>query len=172
MDFYRNEPESPGTCSTSPAFVPPPGDEPDVASGHGSPVSPRRHGECAAYAHGMARRVIIPFIQTQMLFLARCGPGLGHNDGLRGAFQQFGIMHVRSIDHHAQRTAVGFDHHTAFYAVFAAIRWVLAHLIPPKRALLIAASALCHCQSTPPSLSHARVSFFQIFKKTPLRTQR
>ena len=121
---------------------------------------------------GMTRRVIIPFIQTQMLFMARRGSGLGPHDGRQRAFQQLGVRHVRRIDHHAQRTAVGFHNHTAFYAVFAAIRGVFAHLVPPKRALPIAASALCHCPSTPPSSAPARVSFLQIFNKTPLRTQR
>lgn len=117
-------------------------------------------------------RIIIAFIQTQVLFPAWRGPGPGHHDGLQRAFQQLGIMHIGTRDHDAQRTTIRFHHQAPLHPVFAAICWVLAHLIPPKRALPMAPSADCHRQSTPPRLSHAWVSFFQILCKTPLFTQR
>ena len=120
----------------------------------------------------MTGGVVIPLVQTQVLLLARRRPGFRYHDGLQCALQQFRVMNIGPGDHDAQRTAVGVDYHASLHPVFASIRRVLAHVIPPKRALPMAASADCHRQSTPPSSSQARVNFLQIFSSTPLRAHR
>ena len=119
-----------------------------------------------------ARGIIITLIQTQVLFLAWGRCGLGYDDGLQRALQQFRVMDIGASDHSTQRAAIGFDHQATLYSVLTAIRWVLAHVIPPKRALPIAASADCHRQSRPPSSSQDLVNFLQIPCSTPLFTHR
>jgi hypothetical protein len=86
--------------------------------------------------------------------------------------EQLGVVDVDGHHDHAQRTAVGLDDHTAFGALFRAIRGVGTDMVPPKRALPIAPSALCQRQSTPPNSSQFSTSVAQIRFKTPFCTYR
>ena len=180
MNACRTESEAHGTCSTTRTCAPRSSGGPGIVGGGGGPASLRRSDEYAAcpdgigttHRRGTSAGVVIPLVQTQVLLLARRRPGFRDDDGLQCALQQFRVMNIGARDHDPQWTAVRFDPHASLHPVFASIRRVLAHVIPPKRALPIAASADCHRQSTPPSSSQARVNFLQIFSSTPLRTHR
>src|SRR5271165_2495237 len=103
-------------------------------------------------------------------FLRRLRP-LDH-DRLDRLFQQLRIVNVGAGDHNPHRPAVGLADYATFCAWFAAIRGVWADEIPPKRALPIAPSALCHSQLTPPSSSQFSIKRAQIRWNTPLAIHR
>lgn len=106
----------------------------------------------------MAGRIVITFVQTEMLRILVGGFGpIGH-DRFDGRPKQFGVMHVRSGYHHAQRAAVSFDNQATLGSILAPIGGVPPDVAPPKRAFPIAPSALCHCQSTPPSSSQLSIN--------------
>jgi len=119
-----------------------------------------------------SRGIVIAFIQAQVLrrIVRRLRPI--HHDRLDGLLQQLGVVDVGARHDHAQGAAVRLDDHTAFGAVFPAIRGVGTNLVPPKRALPIAPSALCQRQSTPPNASQFSTSVAQIRFKTPFCTHR
>ena len=116
--------------------------------------------------------IVVAFIQAQVLRILFRWMGPLDDDRRDGLLQQLGVMDVCAGHHHPQRAAVGLDDHTALGAIFPAIRGVGADLVPPKRALPIAPSALCHRQSTPPSSSQFSTSVAQRRSKTPWATHR
>ena len=121
---------------------------------------------------GSPGRVIVPFVQAQVLRrgVRRLGP-IDH-DRLNRRAKQLRVMDVGPGDHDAQRATVGLDDQTSLGAVLAPICGVTTDVAPQKRALPIAPSALCHCQSTPSSSSQSSTSLAQIAGSTPSRTQR
>ena len=95
----------------------------------------------------MTRRVIVPFVETQVLFLLiRFGP-VDHNRFDR-CLQELRIMNVGPGNDNTQGTTIALNDQAALGTVLRTIRRVFPDFVPPKRALPMAASALCHCQST------------------------
>lgn len=118
------------------------------------------------------RRIVIAFVETQILWSFRRGLRTIHDDGLDRRSQQLRVVHVGAVDRRAQRTAILFDDQAAFRAWLAAIRWISADLVPPKRALAMAPSADCHSQLTPPSSSHSATITDHNRSITPFSHQR
>jgi hypothetical protein len=121
---------------------------------------------------GASCRIVIALIQAQVLrrIVRRLRPI--HNDRLNGLSQQLAVVDVGTGHNHAQRPPVGLDDQTALGAVFRTIRGVGTDMVPPKRALPIAPSALCHRQSTPSNSSQSLTSVAQIRSRTPFSTHR
>lgn len=94
--------------------------------------------------------VVVRFVQAQMLGVTPGRLGSLDNDRIDRPLQQFGVVDICACQSDAQRAAVCIDDYAAFRAGFAAIRGIRADKIPPKRALPMAPSALCHSQLTPP----------------------
>lgn len=124
------------------------------------------------HRRGVSRGIVIAFVQTQMLRRVVRWLRPIHNNRLNGLSQQFAVVDVGARHDHAQRSATGLDDHTAFGAVFRTIRGVGTDMVPPKRALPIAPSALCHRQSTPSNSSQSLTSVAQIRSRTPFSTHR
>src|SRR6267142_677261 len=96
--------------------------------------------------HFFAVRVVVCFVQAKMLrvLLGRLRPI--HYDGLDGFLQQLVVVDIRTVNDDAERTTLLVDDQATFDTVFPAIRGVAADCAPPKRALPIEPSALCHSQ--------------------------
>lgn len=94
----------------------------------------------------VAGGIVVSLVQAQML--GRLGRGLGtiNHDRVDRFLQQLVVIHIGPGDNHTQRPAIGLDDQATFGAGFAPIRGIRADMIPPKRALLMAPSALCHVQ--------------------------
>ncbi len=120
----------------------------------------------------VARRIVVAFVQAKMLRfgLGRTRPLYDH--GFQRSVQQFGVVNVCAGHDDRQRAALPLYQQAAFYAVFRTIRRVRADIIPPKRALPIAASAACHSQSTSPNSSHMLTIADQMRSINPNLTQR
>src|SRR6187200_258009 len=120
----------------------------------------------------LARRIVVALIQTQMLRRggSRFRP-LDHHC-LQRLGQQLRVMHVSRRHHRCQRASVSLHPQTALHPSFGAVGGIGADLIPPKRAFPKAASAACHCQSTPPSSSQAAIRVAQRRSINPSRIQR
>lgn len=113
-----------------------------------------------------ARGVIIARIKAQVLWrFLRIGAL--DDDGFNRGFQEFRVMHIRAIDGDTERTSLFVANQTALRAIFRAIRRIGADFIPPKRALVMAPSALCQSQPTPPASSHSAISKAKIASITP-----
>jgi hypothetical protein len=107
-------------------------------------------------------RIVVSLVKAEMLrALRRRRRTLDYNR-LNRLLQQLAVLNIGPGDDNAERTAGGLDDYAAFRARFAAIRGIWADLIPPKRALPIAPSALCHSQFTPPSSSQFSMSTAQM----------
>ncbi len=114
-----------------------------------------------------AGRIVIAFVQTQMLRQIFCYLRTLNYNCLNRCFEQFCIMHVRCCHNCCKRAAVSFNEDTAFYAVFCPVRGVWPDTVPPKRALLIAVSADCHLKSIPPSSVQSAMRATQILSSRP-----
>jgi hypothetical protein len=120
----------------------------------------------------MARGMIVALIQTGML--RRLGRGLWplDDDGRERLRAQCGVVHVGSGRGDPQGTAIGFHDEAALHPFFPRSVGLRPTRSPPMRALPMAASAACHCQSTPPNASQACTRVAQIRSKTPSSHQR
>ena len=63
----------------------------------------------------MTGRVVIGFIQTQVLRLFFAQLGAFDDDGLNRGGQQLRVMTVGSVDYNRERAAVSLDQNRAFY---------------------------------------------------------
>ena len=172
----RTGPGPHGTWRAMPASVPQPTGAPDTACRQRRPASPRRCVGCAPYSrvrrqpHGL--RIVIPFVQTQVLGFLLGGLWSFDHNGVQGRLQQLGIVHVCSRNHNAQGAALSIHKETALGTSLATVRRVGPNQVPPKRALPMAPSAACHSQSTPSNSSHPSTWAPHIRCKTPVPTHR
>jgi len=125
------------------------------------------------FGHGSSTGgIVVAGVKAQVLRLLLGGLWTLDYDRLDGRRQQFRIMHVRTVDRHAQRAAVFVADQAAFGTIFRSIRGVRADFIPPKRALAMAPSALCHSQPTPSASPHSSTRTAMILPMIPALFQR
>jgi hypothetical protein len=173
MLSYHNEQESHGTCSAMQASVPPPIGGQEVSCGHAQLIK-FFLADTANMRHILisqrripAGRIVIAFVQTQMLWrIFRYLRPLDYNC-LNRCFEQFCIMHVRCCNNCRKRAAICFNEDTAFYAIFCPVRVVWPNIVPAKRTLLIAVSADCHLKSIPPRSAQSAMRAAQILSSRP-----
>src|SRR4051794_16911363 len=117
-------------------------------------------------------RVVVAFVQAQVLRILGFWFGSLQHDGPNGPVQQLGVWHIRAGDRDRQRPTVLFHQEAFLHAALGPVRRVGADQAPPFRALPRAPSAACHSQSQPPSSSQASWITAQIRSKIPRATQR
>jgi hypothetical protein len=106
----------------------------------------------------MARGIVVALVQAEMLWRLRSRLGALHHDTLKRGGQELGIVDVGPSDGCARRTAISFYDYATFYPFFPRSVGLRPTKSPPMRALPIAVSAACHCQSPPPSSSQVSTS--------------
>lgn len=114
-----------------------------------------------------ARGIVVAFVQAEMLRRFRSGLGALHHDGLQGGGQELGIVDVRPSQGRAQRAAIRVDDQAPLYPFFPRAVGLRPTKSPPVRALPMAVSAACHCQSTPLRASHCSTNAAQMRSKIP-----
>jgi hypothetical protein len=115
----------------------------------------------------MAGRIVIPLVQTEVLGLLGRRLRPIHHHGLESGDQQLRVMDIRPRDGRPQRACRRLDHQAAFYPFFPRSVGLRPTRSPPMRALPMAVSAACHCQSTRCSSSQASTSTAQRRAKIP-----
>src|SRR5919109_1586023 len=103
----------------------------------------------------MAGWIIIAFAHTKMLRPLSRRLGALHHAGLQGGGQQLGVVDIGRRDGGAQRPSRRFHHEAPFHPFFPRSVGLRPTKSLPIRALPMAASVACHCQSTPPNSAHA-----------------
>ncbi len=120
----------------------------------------------------MSGWIIVAFVKTPVVRRSRGWYWTRNHHRLDGVRQEFGIVPIRASHHDCKRATRGFGQDAPFGPSFSPVSRVAAYLIPPDRALLIAVSAACHSQSTPPSSWQCWTKPAQICWKRPRWTQR
>jgi hypothetical protein len=59
--------------------------------------------------HGVAGWVVVPLIQTEVLWLPVGRLGSVHHNRFDGPLEKFGVMHVGPCNHDTQRTPIGLN---------------------------------------------------------------
>lgn len=119
-----------------------------------------------------AAGVVVSLIETQVLGRLRRRLGTIGYDRIECSAQQLRVIYVGTSHDDGQWAAIGFHQYAALHPVFRTVCRVRTDMVPPKRALLIAPSADCHSQFTPPSSSHSSVSAAHMRSNMPSCSQR
>lgn len=104
---------------------------------------------------GFGGRIVVAFVQAQMLRLLLGGLGTLDYDRLQRVGQQLGVVYVGTGKHYRQRAATCFDEQALLGAGLASIGGIGANalfvrpFLGTPRALPSIQSAACHSQLTP-----------------------
>lgn len=116
--------------------------------------------------------IVVARIEAEVLRLILRRFRTFHDDRFDGFFQQLRVMNIRTFDRDPQCSTFLIANYAAFGTVFRPIGGIWADFIPPKRALAMAPSALCHSQPTPPASSHSSIKTAMSFAMIPFLFQR
>lgn len=115
-------------------------------------------------------RVVVPFVEAQMLRMLRCRSGPPDRETVQRGRRRFHVMAVGAGHHDGERSAALIGQRVALRPELAAIRRIGACLSPPSGALTVALSSDCQRHWIPRRSSYRVSSVPHSRSKTPAST--